>query len=144
MFDKIAHMKRQYISLIILWLGISFGCQPSQEPQKKSPFLTKIPYFTRAGERTRTYDIKHIKLDIQLFMDSRSFLGSAEITLSPLNPGFKKVELDQVDLKFRSITWQGQKLDFETSGEKLFIDLPRPFRAGEEINLKIEYKAEPI
>ncbi len=94
--------------------------------------------------RDRTFQLRHIRLDIALDQKAGEVRGTATLTLSPLNDGLREIELDGEDLHIRKVTDDdGKALDFEYRDNKLRIHLGRAARAGAEFVLKVAYDCKP-
>lgn len=104
---------------------------------------------------TRTYDMKHMKMDLVLDYDARSVAGTVSSTLSPLNDNLTQIEFDAVDLNISAVglfmdtsTASGSTngiipLNFEMKAGKLVITLDRPYNSDEEITIQTTYQANP-
>jgi len=97
------------------------------------------PHYTR----DRTYDSKHVKLDLTFDLERGRVHGKAYNTLAAINDGLRHIEFDQVGLVIESVRVDGRDCGFYTTDEKLHVDLGRPLREGEEVTVEIQYWAEP-
>jgi aminopeptidase N len=96
-----------------------------------------------APPRARTYDLQHVKLDLDIDAQSRKLSGVATLRLAPLAPGLQRIDLDSIKLQIHAVESAGRALPFRTSAETLSVDLPRPLAAAETVELAIRYSARP-
>ena len=94
--------------------------------------------------RDRTFQLHHVRLDVTIDDLERSVSGTATHSLSPINDGLKEIMLDSGDLNIRKVVDDSDKeLEWDLHGEALTIRLPRPRKAGERFELRIQYDAKP-
>lgn len=93
--------------------------------------------------RDRVVDIRHIRLEVSLDFQRREVGGTATHTLAAIVDGVEKLEFDAIEMSVASVRAAGQPCAFETDGGKLSITLPQALRAGEEIEIAIDYSACP-
>ena len=104
--------------------------------------------------RDRVCDIKHVKLELALDVESKSLRGVATHTLTPINDNLTSVELDAAELQIDSVklcpdglkpegSHDGPPLAYSYEDSKLRIDLGSPHNAGEELTLRIDYRCTP-
>ena len=93
--------------------------------------------------RDRDFHVKNIRLDIELDVPARRVAGTSTVTLTAINDGLRRVELDAVDLTIRGVRGAGRALPFEHRDGKLAVTLPRAFKAGQELSLAIRYEGKP-
>ncbi len=94
--------------------------------------------------RDRTFDLRHIRLDIALDMEKREVRGSATLLLSSLNDGLREIDLDGEDLHIRKVSdGEGRSFEFEYDGKRLRVRLGRALKAEADLTLKIAYDARP-
>ena len=124
-------------------LGLHCGRRAGlQQSNGRKPFA--LPGDEPKWPRDRTVDIKHIKLDLDVDVDSRSISGAATHTVSPINDGVSTLELDAAELDVSGITLSdGTSLAYVHEDWKLSINLGGPRKAGEEITVRIEYGTTP-
>ena len=94
--------------------------------------------------RDRTVDIKHIKLELDVDVDSRSISGAATHTVCPdqrrgVHPGTGRRRVGH----FFVSCPMGLRLAYAHEDWKLSIDLGGARKAGEEITVRIEYGTTP-
>ena len=94
--------------------------------------------------RDRTFDLRHVRLDIALDLEKAEVRGTATLLLSPVNDGLREIDIDGEDLHIRKITdAEGRSLEFDYDGKKLRVRLGRALKADAELTLKIAYDARP-
>jgi aminopeptidase N len=92
-------------------------------------------------DRVRTYDIQHYILRTSFNRATKTVLGDTTIQLKPLGEGFKTLELDAVGLKYTSIKLEpsGKNLTYRQNGEKLIIELDKPYSPNDLISVRVKY-----
>ncbi len=91
--------------------------------------------------RDRSANIKHIKLEIALDFDAKTISGTATHRLSAITDSLDRLEFDATELAIRAVRAGHEPASFETSEHKLRITMPRALKAGEEIEIAIDYSA---
>jgi aminopeptidase N len=95
-------------------------------------------------ERTRTYHLQHVLLNLTLDEHAKSVSGTSTLTLRPLHPDLETIEVDSAELQIQSVTKpDGTALPFEQSEEKLRIRLPAPAGPDDLITVTIAYSGTP-
>lgn len=119
-------MKTLFTCIVLLLSSISF----SQE--KNAP------------ERVRTYDVQHIKMNINIDWDKKMIIGVVETKIVPLADGFKEFEVDAVAMNVNFITdKEGKKLPYDYDDKKLTIMLPKSYTAKDTIIYTVDYNCVP-
>jgi len=106
----------------------------------------------------RSYDTKHIKLNLSFDWDKETVKGTAEITFSPLRANLEQVEFDAANMSFSSVKLENSKppkykddkkepyksLQFvdDDRNEKLRIKLDKTYQIEDTIKVIIEYKTD--
>lgn len=98
--------------------------------------------------RDRAVDVLHYRLDVRLDPSGHEVRGTVSVRMVPLNDGLVRVDLDAGPMEIESVTLEpveggAGELPFEHDGEVLHVDLPRAYRAGEELTLHVRYAARP-
>ena len=112
--------------------------QQQQEQQRIPP---------RQYMRERTYDTRHIKLDLRFDWEREQAMGTATITLSPLNANTRTVEFDAAHMAFKSVTLSsGAPLKFEPDAEreKLRVTLDRAYQPADVVTVVIAYNTNGV
>ncbi len=93
--------------------------------------------------RSRTFDVRHVRLELAVDERRGRISGSATLTLHPIHE-LRLVELDAVDLQIRRVSLGGRRdLEFVAAPEVLVVMLDRAYSSEEVLDLSIEYDAEP-
>ncbi|MFO7865621.1 MAG: M1 family aminopeptidase [Desulfatiglandaceae bacterium] len=97
----------------------------------------------RRLERSRTFDAIHYLVEIDLDIENRSFTGRATASLSSLQNGLDRIELDAEDFTVRKVTnnW-GRRLSFEQNDKKLIIELDHNYDYGEKFSVTASYQSD--
>ena len=94
--------------------------------------------------RDRTFLLRHLRLEIAIDDRAHTLSGIATHTLSPINDGLKEVILDAGELNIHKVKDDaGRVLDWELHGESLSIRVGKSRKAGDTIQIRIEYDAKP-
>lgn len=97
-----------------------------------------------APERVRTYDVQHIKMNINIDWDKKMVIGVVETKIVPLADGFKEFEVDAVAMNVNSITDKnGKKLPYDYDDKKLTIMLPSSYTPQDTIIYTVDYNCVP-
>ncbi len=93
--------------------------------------------------RDREFHVKHLRLEIELDVPGRRVAGTSTVTLSPINDGLRRLELDAVDLTIKGVRGEGKALDFTHRDGKLAVRLSKRYKAGQEFSLAVRYEGKP-
>ena len=93
--------------------------------------------------RDRAANISHIKLEVALDFEAKKISGTATHRLSAIAGPLERIEFDAAEMEIRAVRAGGEPATFETSDSKLRISMPRALGAGEEIDIAIDYSAQP-
>lgn len=74
----------------------------------------------------RPGQVNHIKLDLSINLQERSFKGTCSITLTPVRAEIQRLELDAAELNIDAVLVQGISQHFDHEGERLTVDLLQP------------------
>ncbi|MGE3467832.1 MAG: M1 family metallopeptidase [Pyrinomonadaceae bacterium] len=103
---------------------------------------TQRPDFNRAHD----FDVQHYTLRVSFDRAKKEVIGDTTVVLRPLNDGFRSVDLDAVDLKFRSIELEpsGRSLSYSKRGsDAISIALDRSYGPEDTISIRFKYTAKP-
>ena len=89
--------------------------------------------------RDRAFDVKHIKLNVELDFESETLSGTATHTLRPIGRAATEVAFDAVNMDVSSVTSGNTALDFEVTNDKLHVYFADPVPENSETTLAIEY-----
>ncbi|MBL8150939.1 MAG: hypothetical protein JNN15_13515, partial [Blastocatellia bacterium] len=95
--------------------------------------------------RSHDYDVEHYRIAVSFDIVGKSLTGETTITLHPYKDNFKEVELDAGKMKIESVKLAaGSDLKYRyEKEEKLYVELGRPYKAGEDISIVVKYSANP-
>ena len=98
----------------------------------------------RPDSRVRTVDVRHVALDLRFDWTRRQAFGTATITLAPLATT-GRINLDAARLIINRVTTRNGTVlthayDGGDGNDNLHISLERPYRAGEELTVIIDYR----
>ncbi|MCK4578938.1 MAG: hypothetical protein KAU50_09115, partial [Candidatus Marinimicrobia bacterium] len=112
-------------------------------------------YSYRHYTRNRTYDVKHLKLNISIDYESASISGTAATVFSPINDGLEQLVLDAVEMEIAGVTLLTQleaearpkqatrDLAFTVENDKLIIDLDHPYNRDDQVIVEVAYQTQP-
>jgi aminopeptidase N len=93
--------------------------------------------------RSRNFDIKHIRIALNIDPAQKFIEGAATITLKPFRDRLATLEFDAAELNVSEVTCKGRALAFESFPDRLVVNLDQPLRRGASIKLNIGYSARP-
>src|SRR5688572_15540016 len=94
--------------------------------------------------RTRTYDLKHVLLELRVDLDGGKVSGKAVNTITPLALPLQSVRFDGVDLTYSGVVdSRGRSLTHSSDGGTIEVQLAEPLAPGTEESITIEYEARP-
>jgi len=93
--------------------------------------------------RDRAFHVKHLRLEVTPDLAAKAVAGTSTLTLTPINDGLRKIDLDAVDLTIKGVRGGGKALAYEHRDGKLAVTLPKSFKAGQEFTLAIRYEGKP-
>ncbi len=96
------------------------------------------------GRRERTYDVRHMRIEVRLDEENKKVFGRVTTLLSPLRPDFSAIRFDAVAMTIKKVTLgDGTPLRFDYDSTTLAIPLGRPYPAGASITCVVEYECTP-
>ena len=115
---------------------IFFLCATAALPQALRPDFNRV----------QTYDVQHYRLQIGFDRAKKEVIGDTTVSLKPLREGLRVVELDAVDIAFRSVTLEpsGVALQFKNSKRSIAVTLDKAYGPGETISIRFKYTAKPV
>ncbi len=95
--------------------------------------------------RTQAFDVQHYRIAISSFDRSKKQItAEATVVLKPLSEGLRSVELDAVDLAFRSVKLTGgADVSYRSANGKVTINLDRVYGPSDTVSLTFSYTATP-
>lgn len=92
--------------------------------------------------RSRTYDLKHQLLTVDIDIPHKSIAGTSTLTLSPLTPDVKRIWIDAQDLTIDSVTADAAPASFERGDSGLWVNVPSK-KPTETMILVVKYHGSP-
>jgi aminopeptidase N len=118
---------------ILLTLLLSFNCLSALD-------LTDVWSRPVKLEPSRDFDVLRYLVTLEFDLENKKFEGSNRITLVPLAPGFRDIELDSEGLTItRVLDPEGKVLPFKKADKSLVVNLSESCDLEEEINIEIFY-----
>ncbi len=97
-----------------------------------------------APERVRTYDVQHIKMNINIDWDKKMILGNVETKIVPLADNFNEFEVDAVAFRINSITDKnGKRLKYDYDDKKITVILDNSYTSNDTIIYTVDYTCIP-
>ena len=124
-------------------LGLHCGRRTgAQQSEGRKPFA--LPGDEAKWPRDRTVDIKHIKLELDVDLDSRPSAVQPRIPSPRSTTASPPWSWDAAELEISAVTLSdGTPLSYAHEDWKLSIDLGGSRNAGEEVTVRIEYGTTP-
>ena len=94
---------------------------------------------TAAYAPDRTFDTEHIRLDLTLDIGRESLAGRCTTRLKAITAGANEMKFDAVNLKIRRVRWNNRQASHDHKGGVLTVQAPTPAKAGETVDVAIEY-----
>ena len=137
------HPLRQSIRGVGLIAAAALACLPPvQAGTLRGPFGGSDA--VRHDARTRTFDLQHVLVRIDLTGEFGSITGSARLTLEVTRAGIDTVVLDAVEMEIGETTLaDGTRLAHHYDGRRLEIELDRAYQVGESVQVEIDYATRP-
>jgi aminopeptidase N len=96
------------------------------------------------GERReRTYDVQHYRIEVALDERARTVRGAVTVTLVPLRPALRVVDLDAEALTIESARIAGKDLPFEIFDKTVRVRLNAPASFRDTLKLTLRYSGQP-
>src|SRR5438132_10197658 len=93
--------------------------------------------------RSRDYDLQHSKISLRFDLEQKKVLGEVTHSLSVLRDGTAKIVFDSAGLTIQKVTVNKAAAKFETTAEKLIIQLASEAKAGDKFDVTIRYEGKP-
>ncbi len=133
-------MARRTIQFLFILLTAVAAVDASEAEVKRSAKFEG----PRKEPPSRDFDALHLRLECEFNWQERSVDGVVVHRLRCLRGGVRRVRFDGIGIDVGSVFLDDSKrLRVETLAESIEVELDRELRAGEEISLKIVYKAQP-
>jgi aminopeptidase N len=106
-------------------------------------FLGFLQIFSQSTslDRPRVYDVKNYVIRLSFDPAKKIVYGDTTVQLTPLESPLSGVELDAVDLKFTSVTFEGdtKDLQYTVSNGRVNVKLGREYKPGESAAIRFKY-----
>ncbi|MCS6776445.1 MAG: M1 family aminopeptidase [Chloroherpetonaceae bacterium] len=131
---------------LALFLAVSLpqpACtQPPPPGPPENPFAAPIARYQYA--RDRNYDVRHMRVVLQVHPAQRTFQGSVTHFLAALREDLRDIVLDAgSNLKILSCRLNGVECRFTHAEDRLTVISPLPLARGREARLEIFYEHPP-
>src|SRR5207249_5342294 len=93
--------------------------------------------------RSRDYDLQHSKISLRFDLEQKKVLGEVTHSLSILRDGTAKIVFDSAGLTIQKVTVNKAAAKFETTAEKLIIQLASEAKSGDKFDVTIRYEGKP-
>src|SRR5215469_17927016 len=93
--------------------------------------------------RDRVADIKHVRLEVALDFERKEIAGTAMHRMTAITSGVAMLEFDAAEMTVTAVRVGSVTASFDLDAGKLGVTLPAPLKAGEEIEVAIDYHARP-
>ncbi len=108
----------------------------------------RLPNFDVQGEGAHPaadtrLRLRHLRLELQLDLDRRSFKGCARLSLEATAGGVLEVALDAVELAIARVRVHGREAPFRREERRLIVELPVEPAAGTPFDVEVDYSATP-
>jgi aminopeptidase N len=140
-FRRIARMhKPRFLDQVATELGDrhAFSARLARERRPFQPEHVEPQY-----PRDRRADTRHIRLEVVLDFEHKRITGTATHRLAAIVDGVSALEFDAAELRVSAVRAGAEPATFETADSKLRVALPHALAAGQEIEIAIDYAAEP-
>ena len=110
---------------------------------EEAPIPNERPVYNAAANRT--HDLLHTRLDLSFDWEKEMVIGKATLRLTPIFRPSNTLTLDAKNFDFKSITVDGQAVEYTYEGDKQTIEitLDRAYKKGEEYTIVLDYTAVP-
>ncbi|NOY05222.1 MAG: M1 family metallopeptidase, partial [Chlorobi bacterium] len=64
------------------------------------------------GRRERTYDVRHIRIEVAFDLEQKKVFGTVTTTISSLRPDLREIALDAVNMTIHDVEIDGKTVPF--------------------------------
>lgn len=90
------------------------------------------------------WDVRHYRLDVEFFPESKQIEGATTIRLKTLRAG-QRMQIDlQEPLEIKSVVSDGTELKFERNGNVYWVDFLEEVPADKELTVVVNYGGTPV
>src|SRR4051812_4754008 len=145
-FGPVRRLSAGFLAVLFLLSGIANATPRVDLSLFQGPDVKKLPPVNWI--RSRTIDVKHVDIDLHFDWDKEQAIGSTVVTLAPF-ADTDKVYLDAAMMTIDSVTLVGGgalkfNYDGKKDGDNLEILLGQTVPAGQDINVKVDYKTNYV
>ncbi len=94
-------------------------------------------------ERIRTYDVRHISMNVSFDWDKKMVIGDVTTKIVPLKDGMTSFEVDAVAFDIESIMVLDIPLKYDYDGKKITIYTPEPMNTTDTFSYTVKYTCVP-
>jgi len=106
-----------------------------------------LPTGVEQAVRERQVDVTRLTADLTIDMQRETLDGAVTVSFTPLHAGLDKLTLDAAALDIDRVEIvrpeSASELDFSVEDRKLQIELPAGLEPGDDLAVRIRYKARP-
>ncbi|HIN85555.1 MAG TPA: aminopeptidase, partial [Myxococcales bacterium] len=92
--------------------------------------------------RSRTVDVKHLKLEITVNIRKGTVAGTSELTMTLVQDS-PTLNLDAAEMTIQKVQSGDTELSFTHKSPRLTVTLPKGSKRGDTLTLKVSYEASP-
>lgn len=132
-----------FLTLPLLFVSFAGAQNPASQPvppaSQPAPYLESGP----GAWVDRVYDLLHLELNLWFDLEKQTVRGTATHTLKPLFDGAVELPFDAEEMRVTAAVVQGAAAAVRNDEKRVFIKLNKPAKAGEEIEVSLQYEAWP-
>jgi len=88
----------------------------------------------------RTFNARHVRLDLSLDFNQKSLTGICTTTLEAIAEPATEITFDAVDFQIQKVTLKGKAIKYSYDKRRLVIALSAPMKRGTKVDVAIHYK----
>lgn len=113
----------------------------ARPPAGPRPFA--LPGTPTRWSRDRSFDVRHIRIEVTLDPAQKRVSGTVTHTVRPFLSDLHKAVFDCQELNVSRVTVDGKRAAFEVEGDKLAVTLREPPTRGRDLKIAITYSGTP-
>jgi aminopeptidase N len=102
-----------------------------------------MPNAPTRWSRDRTFDVRHLRIAIDVDPAKKSIAGTVTHTIRPFLDDLRTAEFDCAELEVSRVTANGRRCTHRVEGGKLVVELPAPARRGRDVDVAVTYSGRP-
>ncbi len=95
------------------------------------------------GRRERTYDVRHIRIELSFDLEHKKVFGTVATTISSLRPNLREIALDAVDMTINDVEMDGSPVAFTYDSSVLVLRPSTPLRIDQLVTYRVKYECTP-